>query len=627
MSSSSDDALSNTCLTPPAPPSGVARVLGVLKALVVTFVVATAIIVSAGRWWMPRLNDRAELIASLASTFIGANVRLGAIHGRWQRFSPIIELSRIVVLAEDGETVALSLDHATIELDLLSSVVRRTPVPKSLTLRDLSLVVERMPDGRIRLSGTGAANAQGMNNEAAMRWLLDRDNVMLTDAHMVYIDRKTGAEPQQLDDIRIGLRRLGGQHQLSLTLTPPVAMGASITLNARIRGEILTGNWDGLVAIDTEGMRLAQVLKLAQLSDNELAGRLTLHLTSEWRAGQLIAAAGDVVASNLRAGVNAEIMLNSFSSDVSAQRQADGSYHLGLRDLTLETPATQYMTERADLIWQTADGRPTYVVFNSAALHLDAMLPLLAQTEVLPAAVRELVAATRPAGVLNDVHAAWFREDGVTRYALAASLSNVAITPATTAPRVTGISGDLRLNGNGGRFFPATQAIDLIAGDVLVSDVAVTGLQGDVLWQHRDDLWRVQLPDFRATVASLPLAIRGEVRWPTEGGRPFADVIASVSGGNAADMQLLLPRDLLRPTGESWLRNVAHQGEIAYAGLVLRGISPIFHSMIGKGGFWSQSASTTGRSNIPDVGRLRRTLQWKSPSTAVRCTAARRPQL
>lgn len=207
------------------------RVLDALLGLVAALLLLAALYVSLGRTLVPLAAEYRGEVERQASAALGQPVHVGALSGRWQGLSPLLEL-RDVQLEADGE--ALHLEHLRLVPDVFASLRTRSLRLARVEVQGLQLGLRQEPDGAWRL--------KGLKRTDSPRAPLDPAGVLgalLALRQVVVLDTGVTLEPHQGKVVSLGyigltLDNRGGGQRLDGRLHLPDGQPLSWQLQGRV---------------------------------------------------------------------------------------------------------------------------------------------------------------------------------------------------------------------------------------------------------------------------------------------------------------------------------------------------------------------------------------------------------
>ena len=203
-------------------------------------VIALAVLTLGARLALPFVERWKGEIETGLGDYLGRPVAIEALSLRWRGTGPELR-ARGVSVAQDARR-RVSVDEALIDLDLASSVLRRSPVFDELTLVGAELVLERgdgrwsvqamdvggRPDGNTvpDVAPRRSASASGTDG---LTWLFDARRVGLLDTRLALVDAATGPIVA-LDALDLRVENDGGTHRMRLEASLPDELGGEIEI-------------------------------------------------------------------------------------------------------------------------------------------------------------------------------------------------------------------------------------------------------------------------------------------------------------------------------------------------------------------------------------------------------------
>ncbi len=129
------------------------RLLKQLWLLLALVVIAYAILVVVARELLPVINRYQPQISAWLSEQTGMEVRVGRLSGLWEGMTPLVSAEDLAVWAGDEEAQAVRVDSLSAELDMVASVLNRSPVWRTLEANRVRLELVEDEDGGWRLGG------------------------------------------------------------------------------------------------------------------------------------------------------------------------------------------------------------------------------------------------------------------------------------------------------------------------------------------------------------------------------------------------------------------------------------------------------------------------------------------
>ncbi|MCZ6869134.1 MAG: hypothetical protein O7G84_06495, partial [Gammaproteobacteria bacterium] len=168
------------------------RLIHPLFVAVALLLVVLAVLVTAGRIMVERVDRfEAEIVRSLERS-LGGRVELEGLVGGWSILSPVVRVEHARVLAPDSGEAVLEIDNLVFELDIVESIGRWTVLASSMVVDRVEASIVQSDEGAWHLEGLPARRA-GRSTTPIIDFLVHSDQVIVRDGR-VRIDAKTVAE-------------------------------------------------------------------------------------------------------------------------------------------------------------------------------------------------------------------------------------------------------------------------------------------------------------------------------------------------------------------------------------------------------------------------------------------------
>ncbi|NNM00382.1 MAG: TIGR02099 family protein, partial [Gammaproteobacteria bacterium] len=487
------------------------------------------------------------------------------LHTFWIGWSPAIQMREVTLRLPETGAAVFTLESANVRISALRSLLRRTVVPDVLTVAGIHLDIVRDSDGRISLRGMDPGTTG--DPEALADWLLNQPRLRIRDTSIGWHDEISNYSAEFVN-ASVLLARQGDRLEFSGSAELAGAEPAVLRLRGSIDGNPLESGWNGLLAADSEGVPLSELLAaLDHAGAATTGGSADISLRSRWLAGRLAGVEGSFAIKHNPAGMVAELAFDELAGNLALSRFDEERWGLALEGLSTITDGHHSPVSTLLLDWQSNDGEPVYVHATSPNLHLDVVVPLLLATGRLPVAAAARLENMSPGGALNDADITWLGDDGLSGQA---RLTGVSLAPGAGLPRLTGLSALLQLSTAGGALTFEDAAVEIQPADMLVAPLNINMLNGTVAWQQDEAAWKLFTRQLTGTVNSFDLAVTGDATFGTEGVGDVA-LAASLANGDAARLHELIPTGLLSERGERWVRNVLISGRMERTDILIRG--------------------------------------------------------
>ena len=537
---------------------------------------------------------KGEMEAGLAD-FLGRPVHIESLALRWRGTGPELRAQGVSV-AED-ELRRISVDEALIDLDLASSIVRRSPVFDELTLVGTALTLERDAAGTWSVQAgararrdlasestypeTGMAGERGLDG---LRWLFDARRVGLLDTRLTLVDADAGTL-LALDAVDLRVENDAGTHRMRFATSLPAALGGEvelgIDLDSGMRGAVerrATGDFYVRGERLRAGALRSVIAALGAGADATAGPGLVAALDADvaveaWgtlAGGALQSARGRIEATSVRASSDGPDLIDVVDAAVRFRREGPDDAPW---TLVADGATAARGTERATLdvlrLGRASAAEP--VVLEASGGDLPVGL-----AAALPLALANAPAGIEPHGTVSAWSAALRLGEGLDGLDLRATVAGLATAAAAGIPGVDAL--DVGVNLTAGR------------GRVTLASAGPLGIDAP---RVDSDPFRLDALDVRLDVApGAPdsadaggLALRGPIALKSGGlelssrvalglspGRsPRLDVDGRFSMANVAGVADLVPDRLLGPATVGWFASALRSGRAANGELRVSG--------------------------------------------------------
>ena len=594
------------------------------------FVIALAVLTLGARLALPFVERwKGEIEAGLGD-YLGRPVAIEALTLRWRGTGPELRAQGVSV-AEDARR-RVSVDEALIDLDLASSVLRRSPVFDELTLVGAELVLER-GDGRWSVQAMDVGGRPGgraipdvaprpsPSGTDGLTWLFDARRVGLLDTRLALVDAATGPIVA-LDALDLRVENDGGTHRMRLEARLPGELGGEVEIGIDIDSGMrdavarrASGRFHAL-ASRVEAAAVARIVAdvvgsgsgaaaaeggpSAAPADVPVDAHVALELWGRLDAGRLEALRGRVEATAVRpvGEPDARAALDAVGATVRFERAEDGTDAgsgeggEGGWTLVADGAALTRGAERAELdvlrVGRPAGGAPLTLEASGTDLPvgLVAALPL-----ALAGRAKETghLGALDPRGTLERWSATLRAGEGLAGLDVAARAVGLASSAAGTLPGVDALDAELALERGRGTLALAPASPDGVRVDA-------PGIDADRLVVDALD---AELDVDLRPAGAAALRVRGPVALETRGldlsarlglaaapGRsPRLDLSARFKLDEAAAVAGLLPDRLLGAETVGWFETALRAGRAANGELLISGRLADFPYEDGSGVF------------------------------------------
>jgi len=440
-------------------------------------VILLAIAVGLFRLFLPRLPEYQDEIKSWASAAIGMQVEFSGMNARWGLSGPQLEFYDAELIRSTTMTRVIAAEQVSVGVALTRLLVDRTLVVDRVVVRDTSVEVRQLPDGRWWVQGT------------PVRELLDfpigeggnlGDIEFIAEQVELQLIRPGDERPTFFDIDRSVVRNEEQRLTIDGSVRLPASLGRSLRIDAtQLLGESeQSRGWD--VNLEATDLILTGVAGFDDSRNWPLnSGTGNLDIAFAWLDGHVQSATAEFEFDEVTIASAEEF---SMVGRAEYRNDPDG-WLAALNDFRISTAGGTW-PESSLRLETSIDRDGEVVMFDARADYLNLgnvnlVAPLLDDErrkvleEFAPdGIVRNLIAT------LSDVHT---DEPG---YAVSADLEDVGIAATEKRPGIRGFTGRLRADRSGGRLEINSDNMVLDLADFLAEIVPIDAANGTVIWRR-----------------------------------------------------------------------------------------------------------------------------------------------
>ena len=542
------------------------RIVGTLWTVVAALTIAGAILVSIIRLMLPQIGEQRDAIEIWLNEITNRPVQIGQVTASWRGWAPTVDVKDLVLLSANGKAELARFDYAAIDIAPLTSLWQLHLVPRRLLVGGMRIALERDLNGQISIAGMPPSRWP------VARWIVEQRNFTLRDANITFTDAARDFEPMHFSDVTLSITQDAQQQIIRGSLRRVGRIDETYEFGLRATGDILGSAWDGDLFIDVQNAEPGPTLALAGWTANPIAdGQLNARIWSRWHASKLQRAAIDLNASALRLAGHTTPSIDTLNATGLAIRLADG-WSLDFDKLQIQSTNEPAPESSGSIRWRENAGQVPTVAFRANNLNLADAMPLLQVTNgVKQPMVTELIDLRPRASVDEIIGAFAHTSKGIRQYFISASVNDLSFTGSDRFPGVRGLDFTVRANNNGGTVDPTqTDGVVLHSDRWLVQPVEIQKMSGEILWENSQNGLNVSTDGLEIRAESIDFATRGKVAVGHDGS-PHLRLVTRIFSGDVSRFHTLVPKDLLRPRGERWLRTAFRAGRFNPSGVVVHG--------------------------------------------------------
>lgn len=596
---------------------------------VVFALVLLALYTSIGRQLMPLLETKKADVETWLSAKLNQPVTMSSLQGDWQGLYPVLRIKDLNIAGEHG----LTFKQVTAELDLSATIFYRTPVFERIVVSGTFGKLTQLSEHEWQLTPEWIVHfddekKDSNSSQVIADWLVLQQYILLRDveAQLSTLDSQVDSQVDSLNLRQLRWRSLGGQHELNVDLAWGRENSANIRIQAFLDGDLWPWrkqharvyvnleeqDWSSwLDHEDSEGFSIKQLQGSAQGWLNIRNGNLeSAYLTS------------DITKVTL-ALANDEFTLSD-GSVVLAGKHSNNDWHLQLRpnfaeQLPLEKIQLSEVSIGTQKAWQL--GVPE--------LDIQQARELLERYKILPEKIALFIDGAAPNGMAKDVRLSFMKDQEIEQWKLdvRASLEEVHSTAFKGIPTLSGISGDLHLQPQGGVVKLSDLNVGLHLPNLYTPSWQLEDLQAEFRWHIFSEHTELQLENARAKLKdntelgqSWPVTAEMNILLPRHSEtEPSLGLLLALPETPLSLHKLLVP-DLVGEAVLSWLDDAELSGTAHNAVFALQTEIGEGHPLNSSSSLLSVDLADTGLAYLaewPEVNKLAGTLYLNSPDLEV----------
>ncbi len=561
----------------------------VLVLLTIVFMIA--------RFLLPMIAEQKPNLESYLSQRSGHQVRIESLHAYWDGLHPGARLQGLQVFAADSIKPTIRLSEVRLSLALLPLLWGNFEI-NSLVVVNPSLALERLSDGRFRVSGFDPLQDTGRGtDEKFVGWLFQQGRLEIENGELQWFDHRETGPAMRLGRVNLSLRNNGDRHRLGFSADFPDGMcdGCSVALD--ITGNPLTSSeWDGDINLRAGHINVSVLPLIARekLPDN-FHGRFALQLQSDWEKGQPVSVKGYTKVSGLRLpihGWDRPIEIREASGDLVWRAKRPG-WRLDVANPQLGLNGPPWAGEHLRILYQPEESeiQIRHVNLGDVTAFVTRLKTEISESTGNSTAksdeLLDVWLAIKPAGDVNNfslrLTGDWMSPED---FDLEADIRDGAGLPYQKYPGVQGLSGRLSLSRDAGNFRIDSIGTELSLPWLFRKPLTAERISGDLSWEKYADYWlvngnslRVASEDGRGTGnLSLQLPLDHSMS-------PILKLRVDFQGGNGAHAARYYPASRLSPKTLAWMERAFVAGDIAEGYLIYDGPIREFPFSRGNGKF------------------------------------------
>ncbi|HSW52587.1 MAG TPA: DUF3971 domain-containing protein, partial [Sulfuricaulis sp.] len=546
-----------------------------LVLLTIVFIVA--------RFLLPMIAGQKQNLEEYLSQRSGHQVRIESLHAYWDGLHPGAQVRGLQVYAADGVRPAIRLSEVRISLALLPLLWGDFGI-NSLVVVNPSLALERLTDGRFRISGFDPlAPVERGQDEKFVGWLFQQGRLEIENGEMQWFDHRETGRALHLARVNLSLRNNGDRHRLGFTAEFPDGICDDCSLALDISGNPLESpEWDGDIYLRTTQININALPLIAREKlPDALRGKFALQLQSEWEEGRPISVKGSVKVSGLRLpvpGWEAPLGIREAGGDISWRTRRAG-WRLDVANPLFGLEGQPWAGGHLRIVRgpDASEFRIRHMDMGDITGFVTRLKDEIAASEKnIPgnaAGLFDAWLAIKPGGSIDNVslrlEGDWMSPED---YSLEADIRDGTMLAYQKYPGARGVSGHLSLSRNTGNFRIDSTGMELSLPRIFRGPLAAERVSGDLRWEKYSDYWLVNGSDLRLSGEDGRGTGKLSLQLPHDHGlSPVLKLRVDFQDGNGARAAHYYPASHLKPATLAWMERSFLAGDITKGYLIYDG--------------------------------------------------------
>lgn len=545
--------------------------------------VLLAIVFTIARFTLPMIAERKPDLEQYLSHRSGRPVHIESLLAYWDGLHPGAKVTGLQVYAADGVKPAIRLSEVRISLALLPLLWGKLEI-NSLVVVNPSLALERLNDGRFRVSGFDPLRAaESGAGEKFVSWLFQQGRLEIENGDMQWIDHRETDSALHLSGVNLVLENSGDRHRLGVSakFPPEICRDCSLTLD--ITGNPLTSStWDGDISLRAVDVNVRTLPLIAREKlPSAFRGKFTAQLWSEWEQARPVSVRGKVRVRDLKLplpGWDSPLGIHEAGGDLTWQARRSG-WRLDVANLRIGLTGPAWAAEHLRVAYQPEESR-----IQIGHLNLGDITGFIARVKsdmpdgtvnssAKPNKLVEYLLASQPAGAIDNLDVRlqgdWQAPED---FSLAADIGDGTVMPYEKYPGVRGLSGHLTLSRRAGNLLIDSKNVTVSLPRVFRASLVAERASGDLRWEKSNDDWLIDGNDLRVVSADARGNGKLTVRVPLDKSvSPQLKLRVDFHDGNGAHAARYFPVHHLSPATLAWMERSFVAGEITRGYLIYDG--------------------------------------------------------
>jgi uncharacterized protein (TIGR02099 family) len=551
--------------------------------------VLLAIVFSVARLLLPSLVDRKDDLEEYLSRRSTHQVHIEELSAYWDGLHPGLRVKGLQVYVGERQQPSVRLSEMRVSLALLPLAWGNFEI-NSLVVVNPSLALERLEDGRFRISGFDPLRTEERTgDEKFVSWLFRQNSLAIENGEMQWLDHNDPSASMHLSHVNLTLQNSGERHRLGFNADFPQEVCRSCSVVIDIKGNpFISTDWGGEIFLRAAEVNVSALPLIArERLPHTVRGRFTAQLWSEWEHGQPTLIRGDTRVSDLRVPIkrwDAPLVIREASGDLNWEVSRSG-WRLDVAHPTLGLGGP---------VWQAGHLRITQQPQESTVqikhIDLESVTRLVevvrkeaeddmeAAAGITPNLFFDYWTTSKPGGSVDNLNLRlvgdWMAP---TDFSLEADLAGVNTQAYRKYPGVRGLGAHLSMTRNTGhaKFDVFNAEISLPA--VFRAPLPVRRMDGEIAWEKTSDAWQVNGNNLQVVSDDGRGTGKLTIRVPTDRTMPpHVKLRVDFHDGKGEHAARYFPAHHLGASTLAWMERSFVSGEITKGYLIYDGAIPDF---------------------------------------------------
>lgn len=553
--------------------------LYVSAVLLVLFVIALVV----ARFLLPSIAEHKSDLEQYLSQRSGHQVRIESLHAHWEGLHPGARAQGLQVYAVDGVRPAMRLSEVRISLSLLSLIRGKFEI-NSLAVVNPSLSLERLKDGRFRVSGFDSPQeTDGGRGEQFIGWLFQQGRLQIENGELQWFDHREGGSALHLTQVQLSLRNNGDRHRLDFKAVFPSGICDDCSLALDITGNpLVSADWGGEIYLQTSQVNIKSLPLIAREKlPNNFRGKFKLQLATAWEQGRPVSIKGHARVSSLRLPVRGwelPLDIREAGGDVNWKTRRNG-WRLDMANPKFGLSGPAWSGGYLRIVYQPEESEVQIKHLDVADITGFAQRQkkeIVASAKDVPGPVSQWLdiwLAMKPEGSADNfslhLEGDWLSPR---EFSLETDIRNAIVRSHQKFPGVRGLSGHLSLSRESGNFQINANAMTLSLPLLFREPLAAERVSGDVSWEKYADYWLVNGSSLRLYGEDGRGTGKLSLHLPHDPAvSPILRLRVDFQDGNGARASRYYPINHLSPATLAWMERSFLGGEITKGYLIYDG--------------------------------------------------------